>query len=151
VIAIVAERRLRTAPTRLAQNRLARDSWGVLHGLLIAGIVLIALGIKKTLGDVSEPLEIAPAVALCGGVALYFLGHVAIRLRTMGSLNRQRALVAILALALIPYANSVDALAALLTLAALASALVAYEALSFRESRARIRAERQRAATARAE
>jgi low temperature requirement protein LtrA len=143
VVALVAERKLTEAPQGLERNRLARDSWGVLHGLLIAGIVLVALGIKKTLGAVDEPLETVPAVALCGGVAVYFLGHVAIRLRTVGTFNRQRTLVAALALALIPYADSVDALAALLTVAALVAALIAYEAIVLRERRAQIRAERR--------
>jgi low temperature requirement protein LtrA len=150
VVAIVAERKLREA-MGVERNRLARDSWGVLHGLLIAGIVLIALGIKKTLGAVEEPLETAPAVALCAGVSIYFLGHVAIRLRSVGTFNRQRTLMAALALALIPFADSVDALAALLTVTAVVVALVAYEAFGLREARARIRAERQRPASAAAE
>jgi low temperature requirement protein LtrA len=147
VVAIVAERKL-TEAQGIERNRLARDSWGVLHGLLIAGIVLVALGIKKTLGGVTEPLDTVPAVALCGGVAVYLLGHVAIRLRSVRTFNRQRLLVAILALALIPYAAEVDSLAALLTVAALVVALVAYEALAWRGARTRIRAEpQQRAAT----
>ena len=89
-VAIVAERKL-TEAVGVARNRLARDSWGVLHGLLIAGIILTALGVKKTIGHVDEPLETVPATALCGGVALYLFGHVVIRLRSFGSLNRQRA------------------------------------------------------------
>jgi low temperature requirement protein LtrA len=140
VVAIVAERKLREAQG-IERNRLARDSWGVMHGLLIAGIVLVALGIKKAIGDVDEPLETVPAVALCGGAALYFLGHVAIRLRSVGSFNTQRLLAAALCLALIPYAKEVDAVAAVLTIAAVLVALVAYEAAALRERRAEIRAE----------
>ena len=49
---------------------------------MVAGIVLFALGLKKTLAHVGDPLETIPAVALCGGVALYLLAHVAFRLRT---------------------------------------------------------------------
>jgi low temperature requirement protein LtrA len=143
VVAIVAERKLREAEG-LARNRLARDSWGVMHGLLIAGIVLVALGIKKAIGDVDEPLKTVPAVALCGGAALYFLGHVAIRLRSVGTFNRQRLLAAALCLALIPYATEVDAVAAVLTVAALLIALVAYEAAALRERRSEIRAQAAR-------
>jgi low temperature requirement protein LtrA len=138
VVALVAERKLREAQG-IARNRLARDSWGVMHGLLIAGIILAALGVKKTLGAVDKPLELVPAVALCGGVALYLLGHVAIRLRSVRSLNRQRLLSAIIALALIPLAVEVDALVALSLMTALMVALVAYEALRFRERRAELR------------
>ena len=139
VVALVAERKLHEAEG-IERNRLARDSWGVLHGLLIAGIVLIALGIKKTLGHVDVPLEDVPAVALCGGVALYLIGHVVIRLRSVGTFNRQRLLVAAITLALIPYATAVDALATLLTIAALLVALIVYETYTLRETRARIRA-----------
>jgi low temperature requirement protein LtrA len=139
VVSIVAATKL-TEAEGLARNRLARDSWGVLHGLLIAGIILTALGVKKTLGDVDEPLETVPAVALCGGVALYLLGHIAIRLRSVGSLNRQRAFAALLALALIPFATGVDALAALIVIAALLVALVAYEFVHLRDRRRELRA-----------
>jgi len=139
VVALVAERKLREAQG-IARNRLARDSWGVMHGLLIAGIILTALGVKKTIGDVDEPLKLVPAAALCGGVAVYLLGHVAIRLRSVRSLNRQRLVAAIVALALIPLAVEVDALVALAMMTALMVALVAYEALRFRERRAELRA-----------
>jgi low temperature requirement protein LtrA len=139
VVAIVAARKLAEAEG-IARNRLARDSWGVLHGLLIAGIILTALGVKKTLGDVDSPLATVPAVALCGGVALYLLGHVAIRWRSVRSLNRQRILTALVALALIPFATEVDSLAALMVIAALMVALASYEAVRFRTRRSAIRA-----------
>jgi low temperature requirement protein LtrA len=141
VVSIVAERKLSEAEG-VEQNRLARDSWGVLHGLLIAGIILTALGVKKTIAYIDEPLETVAAVALCGGVALYLLGHIAIRLRSVGTLNRQRLFAALIALALIPYATEVDSLAALITIAALMIALVAYEAVHFRQRRAELRGAR---------
>ena len=143
VVAIVAERKLREAKG-VERNRLARDSWGVMHGLLIAGIVLVALGIKKAIGDVDVPLDTVPAFALCAGAAVYLLGHVAIRLRSVGTFNRQRLLTAGLCLALIPYATEVDAVVAVLTVAAVLSALVAYEAVNLGDRRAEIRAERAR-------
>ncbi len=139
VVSLVAARKLREAEG-IERNRLARDAWGVLHGLLIAGIVLVALGIKKTLAGVDEPLETVPATALCGGVAVYFFGHIAIRLRSVGTLNRQRLAVALLSLALIPLATAVDALLALLAVAALLMALITYEAIRLGEARDRIRA-----------
>ena len=38
---------------------------------------------KKTLGDVEEPLKLVPTAALLGGAALYLLAHVAFRLRNI--------------------------------------------------------------------
>jgi low temperature requirement protein LtrA len=139
VVAIVAERKL-AAAAGVERNRLARDSWGVMHGLLIGGIILTALGVKKTLGDVGEPLETVPAVALCAGVALYLFGHVAIRWRSVHSLNRQRVFAGLLALGLIPFALEVDSLAALITVAGLMVGLASYEAMRFRARRSELRA-----------
>jgi len=138
VVALVAERHLRGL-TGVAQNRVARDSYSYLHLPMIAGIVLIALGIKKTLLHVDAPLHAAPAAALGGGVALYLIGHVLFRLRNVRTWNKQRVVVAVICLALIPLLHSVDALIALAIIAAALASLIAYEALRFREARGRIR------------
>ena len=116
VVALVAGRRFAELD-RLERTRVSRDSYGVLHLLLIAGVVLVALGLKKALLHVDAPLDTVPAVALCGGAALYLVGHVAIRLRNLGTINRQRLFTAVILLALIPFATSVDALVAVLAVA----------------------------------
>ena len=123
-----------------ARARLARDSYSYLHLPMIAGIVLLALGVKKTIGDVDEPLKTVPAVALCGGVALYLLAQVAFKMRLMRSLGPQRLGAAALCVAVIPVATSADALVAVVAIAAICGALVAYEVVRFREARARVRA-----------
>ena len=76
---------------------------------MIAGIVLLALGLKKAEAAVDDPLKTIPALALCGGVALYLLAHIAFRLRNVGTFNRQRAIATVAVLALIPLALEVDA------------------------------------------
>ncbi len=119
--------------------RIARDSYSYLHLPMIAGIVLVALGVKKSLKHVDEPLELVPAVALFGGIALYYAGHVGFRLRNLGSVNRVRLTALVVALALIPIGHEVDALAAMALAAALTSTVIAYEAVHFREARDRIR------------
>ena len=139
IVAIVAERKL--SSLRGAERAsLARDSYSYIHLLMIAGIVLLALGVKKGIAHVYEPLDTVPAVALCGGAALYFFGHIAFRLRNVHSWNQQRLAVAIACLALIPVATQVDALASLAAVAFLCAGLIAYETLHFREARERIRA-----------
>jgi len=138
VVAVASEHRFRRAQGH-ELVRIARDSYSYLHLPMIAGIILIALAIKKTVAHVDEPLKIVPAVALFGGLALYYAGHIGFRLRNMGSLNRQRLIAALLSLALIPLAVEVDALVALAMAAAISAALVAYEALHFAEARRRMR------------
>jgi low temperature requirement protein LtrA len=139
VVALVAEERFRSAQGD-RRLRIARDSYSYLHLPMIAGIVLIALGIKKTIGDVDEPLKAVPAVALFGGIALYFAAHVGFRLRNVGTVNWQRLVVAVACLALIPVATEVDALVALGFAAAITSGLIVYEVVRFAEARARVRA-----------
>lgn len=118
---------------------MARDSYSYLHLPMVAGIILFAVGAKKTLGDVGEPLKLVPAVALCGGVALYLVAHILFRLRNVGSLNRQRLVVSGLLLALLPLAVELPALATLAAVAGLCVGLIAYEALRFAEARDRVR------------
>ena len=59
VVAIVAERRLKETEGN-AQLAMARDSYSYLHLPMIAGIILFAVGVKKTMGHVGDPLEIPP-------------------------------------------------------------------------------------------
>jgi low temperature requirement protein LtrA len=138
VVAIVAERKLRDA-TGSAQLTMARDSYSYLHLPMVAGIILFAVGAKKTLGDVGEPLKLVPAVALCGGIALYLVAHILFRLRNVRSLNRQRLVIAALLLALLPLAIELPALATLALVAGLCVGLIAYEAIRFAEARDRVR------------
>jgi low temperature requirement protein LtrA len=137
-VALDAESRLRLAQGDSRAN-LARDAYAYLHLPMIAGIVLMALGVKKTIGDVGEPLKTAPAVALFGGIALYYAGHIGFRLRNTRTLYRGRLVAFAVALALIPVATEVDAVAALALAAALASAVIGYEVLRYAEARRRIR------------
>jgi low temperature requirement protein LtrA len=138
VVAIVAERRLRETQGN-AQLALARDSYSYLHLPMVAGIILFAVGVKKTLGDVGEPLKLIPAVALCGGVAMYLVAHVLFRLRNVHSFNRHRTVVSALLLALIPAALALPALVTLSVVAGLCVGLITYEAVRFAEARHRVR------------
>ena len=140
VVAIAAERRFRSSEG-YERLRIARDSYSYLHLPMIAGIVLVALGVKKTLGDVDEPLKTIPSVALFGGVALYYAGHVAFRLRNVRTLNRPRLVALVVCLALIPVGTEVDALVALALAAVITSSVIAYEAIRYAELRARVRHE----------
>jgi low temperature requirement protein LtrA len=106
---------------------------------MVAGIVLLALGMKKTLGHVEEPLKLVPAVALLGGIAMYLLAHVAFRWRNVHTFSVQRALCAVALVALLPAAVELAALATLAILAALLVALIVYETVRFAELRDRLR------------
>jgi low temperature requirement protein LtrA len=138
VVALVAERRLRAAEG-VARARMARDSYTYLHLPMIAGIVLLALGVKKTVAHTGDELATVAAVGLCGGPALYLLAHVAFRLRNVHTWNPRRLAAAALLIALIPVATAVPALLALAIVTAVLAVLVAYEAVRFAAARDRIR------------
>jgi low temperature requirement protein LtrA len=138
IVALLVRRRLVEARGH-ERARLARDTFSYLHLPMFAGIVLVALGAKKVLGHVDDPLETVPAVALCAGVALYLLSHDAMRYRSVRSVNPRRCLAAAVSLALLPAATRVDGVVALALVAAVCVTFVAYEALRFRDARARLR------------
>ncbi len=141
VVAIVAERRLVKAREGRERNEIARDSYSYLHFPMVAGIALIAVGLKRTLGHVGEPLGLVPAAAMLGGAAMYLLAHVAFRWRNIHTLNRQRLVCAVLLCAMLlgEVALKPPSLATLGALAALLSLLIVYEATRFADTRDRIR------------
>jgi low temperature requirement protein LtrA len=139
VVALVAARRLERAAPGREQNEMARDSYSLLHFPMIAGIVLVALGMKKTLVHVEDPLEIVPAFALLGGLAMYLLAHVSFRYRHIHTINRRRALLAVVLLAMLPAATEIPALVTVSIVTALAWILIGYETHSYGASRDRVR------------
>jgi len=139
VVAIVSGRRLAEAEPGRVQNEMARDSYSYLHLAMVAGIVLVALGLKMTIGHSSAHLHTVPAFALLGGLALYLLGHVAFRYRHVHTINRRRLLLAIVLLILVPVATEMPALVTLTVANVLVWALIAYETRLYGEGRQRLR------------
>jgi low temperature requirement protein LtrA len=140
-VVYVAQARLAEA-TGATRAALARDAYSYLHLPMVGGIVLFAFGLKTTLADVGGSLPTVPALGLCGGVALYLLAHVALRLRIGGGLGRGRPVASALLLGLLPFAREVPALAALGIVAAVCVGLIVYEVVRYREARAWIRSRR---------
>jgi low temperature requirement protein LtrA len=128
--------------TGVRRATFARDAYSYLHLPMVGGIVLFAFGLKATLADVGGSLGSVPALGLCGGVALYLLAHVALRLRTDGSLGRGRPVATVLLFGLLPVATHVPALLALGLVAVVCASLIVYEALRHRTARAWIRSRR---------
>jgi low temperature requirement protein LtrA len=117
---------------------------------MIAGIVLLALALEKTIEHVDEPLARVSAIALCGGLSLYYLAHVAERLRLVHSVRRStderpgwigpgRLAASVVLLALIPIAVEVPALASLALVTAVCWALIAWDTIHYRQDRIEVR------------
>jgi low temperature requirement protein LtrA len=148
VVAPVAERVLRKRQG-LDRVRLARDSYTYLHFPMVAGVIYLALGLKKVAESVgggehhalADPLATTALWALYGGVAAYLLGHLGFRLRNVGSVNRPRAVVAVLLLAAPLALGQVPALVALGVLAGVLAGLIAFEVVRYADARSAVRAE----------
>jgi low temperature requirement protein LtrA len=146
VSSIAAERVLRLSEGE-ARARLARDAYSYLHLPMVAGIVLMALGLEEVLASVgglrhhelSDPLRALSAAALYGGVALFLFGYVGFKLRTWHEVSVPRLVVGGLLLALIPAAATIPALAALALVTAVMVVAIATEAVRYQELREAVR------------
>ena len=123
------------------QNELARDSYSYIHLALVAGIVLVAFGLKVAIGHDYDHLHAEPAFALFGGTALYLLGLVAFRYRQIHTINRQRLGLAIVLLILIPVATAIPAWLSVAIVVALIWTMIAYEHHGYDERREQLRHE----------
>jgi low temperature requirement protein LtrA len=141
VVALISARRLGEAEPGRVQNELARDSYSYIHLLMVAGIVLIAFGMKVTIGHHADHLEDVPAFALLGGLATYLLGLVAFRYRHVHTLNRHRLGLAIVLLFLVPVATQVPALVSLAVAVVLVWAMIGYEHRGYGPGRQELRRE----------
>ena len=61
--------------------------------MLVAGIIVFAVGVKPRRTTAATRCD-AARLALCGGVALYLVGHAAFRLRMVGSVGWEKLVTA---------------------------------------------------------
>jgi low temperature requirement protein LtrA len=141
IVAIANVRRLVRAEEGREQNELARDAYSYLHFPLVAGVVLSAVGLHEALAHAEDPLKTVPAFTLLGGVSIYLFGHCAVRWRGARTLNRQRFLLGLVMLALLPLATEIAALATLTIITGILCAMIVYETISYGEGRLQVRHE----------
>ena len=137
----VAERRLSRLPPGREQNEAARDAYSYLHLAMVAGIVLLALGMKKAIDEPEQALKTVPATALVGGVATYLLAIVAFRWRLLHTLGRVRPITAVALLALVPLALELPAYATVALVVVVVWALIVFEVVRYAEFRENVRHE----------
>ncbi len=96
-VAGIAQRRLELAPNRTA---LARDGYTYLHAVMVAAIIVAAVGDALVIERPSDRLPAAEVAAVVAGPALYLFAHVLFRLRMAGSLSRKRLTAALVCVAI---------------------------------------------------
>jgi low temperature requirement protein LtrA len=97
LVATILERRLARAENRTV---LARDAYTYLHVVIVAGILLSAVGDELVIAHPTDELPDAELAAVVCGPALYLLAHVALRLRVTGTISGRRLAGALACLAI---------------------------------------------------
>jgi len=133
-VARVAEKRLELAPDR---TRLARDGYTYMHVLLVAGVIVAAVGDELVIAHPTDELPAEELAAVAGGPALYLLAHVLFRLRMAGSLSVKRLGGALACVAAGVLGSFMPALAVAALLVAILVTVIALEERSGARRRAR--------------
>jgi low temperature requirement protein LtrA len=132
-VARIAERRLAEAEDR---TTMARDGYTYLHVVLVAGIVLSAVGDELVIAHPHEALSSAEVAAVVGGPALYLLGHALFRMRLTGTLSPRRSAGAAACALIGVLFSGADALVlAILVLAVVAAVIVGDQVAAARRRR----------------
>jgi low temperature requirement protein LtrA len=92
-VAQIAE--LRLAKAGEARTAMARDAYTYLHVVLVAAIVVSAVGDELVIAHPGDTLDTSALVAVIAGPALYLLAHALFRLRVSGTLGWRRPLGAV--------------------------------------------------------
>ena len=107
----------------------AADAYSYIHLLLVAGIVLFAVGAKWSIAGISSALDPVARAALFGGVAIYLLGLSAFRLRMTRRIEARKLAAAVAIAVAYLVLRGLDAWVQLLAVA------VVLAVLTFRETR----------------
>ncbi len=121
-----AQQRLEQA-TGAERAHLARDAYSYLHLPLVAGIMLFAVGAHATIEHATHPLPVLSAIALAGGMALFYLGDVAYRWRDHRQAPIDRTVTGVAAAATLPVLLHMPAIAALGLLAGIGVCRLVWE------------------------
>jgi low temperature requirement protein LtrA len=121
-----AKKRLEQA-TGTERAHLARDAYSYLHLPMVAGIVLFAVGAHGAVVHTTALVPVPSAVALAGGMALFYLADVAYRWRDHRQIPVDRSATGLAAAACLPMLMHVTGLAALALLTAVGSVRLGWE------------------------
>jgi low temperature requirement protein LtrA len=122
------------AREKLLRNRepvlAAADAYSYIHLLLVAGIIVFAVGARDAVAGIAAPLPFAPRLALCGGVALYLAGSIGFTWRIAGERALARAVAAVACIVVLALTGAgAPAWASAGAVAAVLALLVIWEAL----------------------
>jgi low temperature requirement protein LtrA len=87
-VARIAERRLELAGPR--RTLVARDAYTYLHVVMVAGVIVSAVGDELVIAHPTDALHGPEVAAVAAGPAIYLLAHTLFRLRLTGTISVRR-------------------------------------------------------------
>ena len=133
-VASIAQRRLELASNRTV---LARDAYTYLHVVLVAGVILWAVGDELVIAHPTRVLPGRELITVIAGPLLYLLGHVLFRLRMTGSPSWKRLAGALACVTVGALGTAVAALLVQTLLVVVLVAVIGAEQVSAARRRAR--------------
>ena len=133
-VARIAQRHLELSEHR---TLLARDAYTYLHVVIVAGVIVSAVGDELVIAHPTEVLSGPQIAAVVAGPAVYLLAHTLFRLRMAGSVSWKRLFgaLACVAIGFIGIFTPALVVAALLILVLVAVIVSEYVAASWRSAR----------------
>jgi low temperature requirement protein LtrA len=134
-VARIAERRLELAGPR--RTAMARDAYTYLHVVMVAGVIVSAVGDELVIAHPTSELHWPEVAAVAAGPALYLLAHVLFRLRMTGTISVKRLSGAVACVAIGLIGTLLPALVLELALVLVLVAVIASEQIAAAGRRAR--------------
>lgn len=104
----------------------AADAYSYLHLVIVAGIIIFAVGLKATIHHPGAALVDGARLALCGGTAVFLLGNWAFQMRMLGTAHPLKPIGAMVLAVLFAVSGGISAtwvVAAITSLLALIAVL----------------------------
>jgi len=121
-----AEEAARAISRSVDPTRVARAGYAYAHAIMVAGVIVVAVAIERTMVEPGGETSTATAAVILGGPALYLAGNALFNFALTGEAPGSRLVGIVLLVALVPLAAVVEPLvlsiAATLVLLALALA-----------------------------
>jgi low temperature requirement protein LtrA len=134
-VARIAERRLELAGAR--RTLMARDAYTYLHVVMVAGVIVSAVGDELVIAHPTDVLHGPEVAAVAAGPALYLLAHALFRLRLSGTISVRRLAGAIACVVVGLIGTLLPALVLALALVLVLVAVIASEQIAGRRRRTR--------------
>ena len=107
----------------------AADAYSYLHLVIVAGIIVFAVGANAIVHRADHALSDAGRLALCGGIAVYLLGHAGFMARMARTVEGPKLITAVAAMLVFLLGGGLVGWALAAVLAVLLAALCAVESL----------------------